>query len=343
MRAGLAPETALISIYRYLISQAYSNLPSIVENTSDPFSDSEILAAYIVPQIEAYLALNMSTRLLIIHYSSDHLSTMIALRKILGQNIFKIAGILDSQPSNLTSIESNSRRRSSAQPHTYSRSQRMTAIVSHNTTNNSSNLAQTKKRQSTVSFSKVDYLLPSPVTDAEISTFLSSICQNLMAISTFYTPEPEPKHIRVEKPPTIVTSTFYREASYPASSYNSSRESKIARLTGNPGNGGLPTALSSSPLISGRSENGSKSKTYAQSLASTVNTQRTTTSEGVRRKKMELEKEWENFYIGDEDSEDDDWDRMVLGRQLAKIVPEFPVVDRKIGNKQKALKWLGLS
>lgn len=74
---------------------------------------------------------------------------------------------------------------------------------------------------------------------------------------------------------------------------------------------------------------------------------RTTNSERVRREDARIEKDWENFYIGDEDSEDDDYDRMVMGRAGARIVPEVRKVmpDGKEPKRstKKALKWLGLA
>lgn len=58
--------------------------------------------------------------------------------------------------------------------------------------------------------------------------------------------------------------------------------------------------------------------------------------------------DWDNFYIGDEDSDDDEFDKMILGRAHAKIVPEVRKGDAGKGeqperNKRKALKWLGLA
>lgn len=61
------------------------------------------------------------------------------------------------------------------------------------------------------------------------------------------------------------------------------------------------------------------------------------------------EKTWDNFYIGEDDSDDDEMDRKMMGREMARIVPE----ERKVSmdsvqvapprNKKKALKWLGLA
>lgn len=72
---------------------------------------------------------------------------------------------------------------------------------------------------------------------------------------------------------------------------------------------------------------------------------RTTASEFERREdRGRIEREWENFYIGEDDSEDDEYDRMIMGRALAKIVPEIrmPELEKK-RNTKKALKWLGLA
>lgn len=339
--------------YRYFIGnivQTHSHLPLSLQSTFNPFSSPEATAACIVPQLEAYLATNNSVRLLILHYSSNHLAIIMALRKILGQDVLKIAGIMDSLSSDPPSIVSHPRtpttnplsndatstHKRAPQAHARESSQRRNSISSHISTLNTASNHSLKKSESGVSFSKANYLLPSAATDAEITAFLSGIWTSLMEKSAFYTPEPEPKPIIVEKPalpPTPTTTT--RETTHPPISYRNgpNRESKIARLTGNPGASSTPP----------RTPTGSKGHKYAASLASTV---RTTNSERVRREEARIEKDWENFYIGDEDSEDDDYDRMVMGRALAKIVPEVRMtVEGKQPKRstKKALKWLGLA
>ncbi len=68
--------------------------------------------------------------------------------------------------------------------------------------------------------------------------------------------------------------------------------------------------------------------------------------------KVETKGDWESFYIGDDDSEDDAYDRMIMGRQGTKSVSEPKrrfgdgMGDMGVGqlrNKKKALKWLGLA
>jgi hypothetical protein len=311
-------------------------------------SNPEVLATCIVPQIEAYLAINTSTRILVLHYPFNHLATIIALRKIIGQDVLKIAGIMDSTSSdppsavsrprtpkaNPLSDKSTSIRSSVAHSHSGDSSPRKTFVTSQVSSNNH----QSKKSE--VSFSKANYLLPSIATNAEISSFLSGIWTSLVEISAFYNPEPEPKPTIFEKPPlppTPATSTFQRDPPHSPASLrhgSTSRESKIARLTGSSIPGSTPS----------RTSNGYKSHKHAPSIASTV---RTTNSERVRREDTRIEKEWENFYIGEEDSEDDDYDRMVMGRSMARIVPEVKVVtsEGKMPKRstKKALKWLGLA
>ena len=66
-----------------------------------------------------------------------------------------------------------------------------------------------------------------------------------------------------------------------------------------------------------------------------------TATERVRRGD---EEEWEDFYVDELDSDDDAFDRMIMGRSGARIGPE--VVRQSNGKKRsskKALKWLGLA
>lgn len=73
---------------------------------------------------------------------------------------------------------------------------------------------------------------------------------------------------------------------------------------------------------------------YTASIAST----KTTRTERGRRE----DAEWDSFKVEEDDSEDDAYDRMILGRYHARIVPEVRVVGQK-RNTKKALKWLGLA
>ena len=330
--------------------QSFSSLLLNAQSRANPLSNPSILATLLIPQLEAYLATNTTTRLLILHYPSNHLATVFALRVLLGSDLLKMAGILDSLSSDPPSIVSrprtpinplsndafSSRNQSRLNSSHSLAQQRRSSIVSH-ISNLSNSTPSPKKSDFGLSYSKADYLLPSTATNAEIATFLSSIRKSLLQKSTFYTPEPEPKLIITEKHPLPPTPTSvstlrdcdpYRDSSYLPSSYRApreTRETKISRLTG--------TSFS-------RPRTPKNGNSYAPSITSTVHA--TATEKGGRE-----DAEWENFYIGEDDSEDDDMDRMVMGRTFAKIVPE---VRRTVGvqgapkrSTKKALKWLGLA
>ncbi|TVY84136.1 hypothetical protein LSUE1_G003726 [Lachnellula suecica] len=343
----------------YLIAnvmQSFSCLPLTTQSTFNPLSNPALLATLLVPQLESYLASNNSTRLLILQFSSTHLATVLALRRLLGEDLFKIAGILDSLASDPPSILSSPRRSLNANPlsndavssrahsrpplsHTRGESERSLerqvrprpSIAASLAGSTRSSIALPKADIASASFSKADYLIPSIATDTEITTFLSGIWTSLMEQSPFYTPEPEPEPVIVEKIVEKVVEKILprKQARLPTSSFrHAGHQSKISRLTGSIKHGYSPS--------SEKSKHG-----YAPSIASTVKTTKTTASEKSRRDNLA----WENFYIAEEDSDDDAYDRMILGRGFAKIRPETPkpVGQAPIRPKKKALKWLGLA
>ncbi|KUJ08509.1 uncharacterized protein LY89DRAFT_788882 [Mollisia scopiformis] len=389
---------------RYLIANIMQHSSGFSTQSSvNPLSNPHILAALLVPQIEAYLAINTSTRLLVLQYPASHLPTVFALRKLLGSDLFKIAGILDSLASdpppmsrprtpNPLSNEAISQR---AANHSRLNSLQRTRIDStradsittlqRQTSSAGSVRSSLTKSLTSASFAKADYLLPSTATDSEITTFLSSIWKALMEKSVFYTPEPEPKPIIIERPPMPPPPTptgssrdirrdrmerererhrerdldrdADRDSNYAPSSRTTvtASQSKISRLTGGSATGPSGPRSTYSPSViststarpSTRHRERDRDTDYDPSIASTrhkyaasIASTKTTASEKERRR----DKEWENFYIGDEDSEDDAYDRMIMGRAGQRIVPEpeVKVVTQK-RDKRKALKWLGLA
>ncbi|KAH0551571.1 hypothetical protein GP486_007211 [Trichoglossum hirsutum] len=93
---------------RYLVSNALQSIAQqspIDDRTANPIAYPAVLAETLVPQIESYLAANESTRLLIIKFDPTMAQTMIELRRIFGEDIFKIATITkSSQDSSLPTM-----------------------------------------------------------------------------------------------------------------------------------------------------------------------------------------------------------------------------------------------
>ncbi|PVH77859.1 hypothetical protein DL98DRAFT_517174 [Cadophora sp. DSE1049] len=354
---------------RFLISnvmQSYVN-SSVTPHAPSPISDPHILASLLVPHIEAFLASNVSTRLLILHYSSADLATIFALRNLLGANLFKIAGILDSLASDPPSISrpgtSMSSRPRSPTPTNALQKETITARQQNGqslhrestTTLRRNSVTQSLKKtkfhatKPIVSFAKADYLLPSTATDSEIVTLLSGMWKALMEKSTFYTPEPEPKPVIIERPPLPPTPSSNgprdRDSGYPPSSYQTPRASKVSRLTGGAATGSTrggnyaPSISSVTTRGNGYAASTTTTVTNRHKYAASIASTKTTTSERERKRG---DKEWENFYIAEDDSEDDEYDKMILGRGMQRIVPEVRKVGQK-ANTKKALKWLGLA
>lgn len=161
-----------------------------------------------------------------------------------------------------------------------------------------------------------------------------------MEKSPFYTPERpelEPKAAMPERPspPPPVPSALSvstrdaldRDSGYPASIYRGAT-SKISRLTGTSGSG---SQTNYEPSVN------SKYK-YASSIASTKTTRTERGRKNARGDERGAENEWDSFYIGDDDSEDDEFDKMILGRAMEVKAAVAPKRDKK-----KALKWLGLA
>jgi hypothetical protein len=357
--------------------QSYCSLPLTFQSTFNPLSDPTVLATLLIPQIEAYLAINTSTRLLILHYPISHLATVFALRQLIGSDTLKIAGILNTFASDPPSSVTRPRtpiskynynpllgdptsplRQTDSYASSLRASARKESFVSGSPTSGALHRYASVQKLSVaaISFSKANYLLPSTATNSEITSFLSDIRNCLIDKSSFYVPETSLEPVMVERhlssisPPIPLiykardapaprSSTFTRPQStseytpqqtrgsyYPPSSFRaltisstaSVRDTKNRRLTGS-----------------------TKVGTYAASIASV----KSTTSE---KRIRNMDSDWENFYIGDEDSEDDEIDKMILGRYHAKIVPEVRMTGPGTmplaqGNKQKALRWLGLA
>jgi hypothetical protein len=310
--------------------QTFASLPPIARGNANPLNSSTLLATLLVPHLETYLATNPGVRLLILLYPSAHLPTVVALRKLLGQDILKIAGVVDtlsSEPRPRTPVTnplSNDSTSPKAQGHRRPVSRK--SAGSH-----ASQKSFHQSRKSDTSFSKANFLLPSTATDSEIVAFLSGIWKSLVEKSAFYTPEPEPEPVVVEK---IVERIVERKpVPPPKSSLNpqAGRESKISRLTG-------------------ANQPEKRRHNYAPSIASTVRsfttvrTMGTVMTTATERGRREVDRAWEDFYIGEVDSEDDEYDRMVMGRAGARIVPE-PIrnIQGKKRSSKKALKWLGLA
>lgn len=177
--------------------QSFTAQPLAYQTHNNPFENPYLLACLIVPPLETYLAAHTSIRFLLLEYPAEHLATVLALQKLLGTSIFKVAGIINSKVTSPCSDVSSSP--------SSSKSSRSGTLFSVDTNSlDSINLGgshfpdnsptQTHRRK--YSFSKANYLLTCSATEAEIAVFISAIWKLLIEVDSFYAPDRSPSQGR---------------------------------------------------------------------------------------------------------------------------------------------------
>ncbi|TQS36720.1 hypothetical protein Golomagni_02821 [Golovinomyces magnicellulatus] len=344
----------------YLILKALQNIndPTIIQQTFDPFSEPLILANLIIPQLESYFASNSSTQLLVLQFSSIHIPIIYALRDLLGNNLLKIAGIY-SPPMSVSTmfppspVSPNTASTRTTVIHSMKFGHTCTHTISSNNSSKPSSISTISKIEADGDFSGFDYKLSSSASDDEIIRFVSGIRQSLIEISNFYVPEPEPE-------PRTIVQVVEKYIPAPPSSYSMSnrppsqhRSSAMENLTSQDGmyrpnsrrqSNKSKRHSSSAGLHNPLTEIVAK-RNYATSIASSRRTRLSNMSGDLDG--------WENFEIGDDENDFDDYDRMILGSKMAGLVfgrqvfgagyDDSKVVQHRVASKRKALKWLGLA
>jgi hypothetical protein len=105
------------------------------------------------------MAAHSTTRLLLLEYPPEQLSTVLELQHLIGADVLKVVGIIDAEAN---------------EPKLY---------------------RSCKQPGTKPSFSKANFILTSTATESEIATLISTIWKILLGISAFYIPE----HIRALK------------------------------------------------------------------------------------------------------------------------------------------------
>ena len=155
--------------------QAFTAQPLTKQTQSNPFVDRALLAALIIPHLETYLATHLDVRFLLIEYPSEHLPTVIALQTLIGTEMMKVVGIINSDissplPSRL--VPETDRRPSEGFRSLNRRESRTSGAF-----------------VGPCSFSKGNFLLASSATGFERAAFVAAIRESLISISDFYIPD----------------------------------------------------------------------------------------------------------------------------------------------------------
>lgn len=92
---------------RYLIGnamQTFTSQPLTQQSKDNPFSNPTLLASLIIPHIDTYLRGNDNVRFLLIEYPAEHLSTMLAMQKLMGSQVMKVVGISQEADTTIFSM-----------------------------------------------------------------------------------------------------------------------------------------------------------------------------------------------------------------------------------------------
>ncbi|KAH7146473.1 hypothetical protein EDB81DRAFT_494329 [Dactylonectria macrodidyma] len=294
--------------FRYLLAnamQAFTAQPLTSQTHDNPFANPYLLATLIIPHLETYLALHSDVRFLLLDYPPEHLPTMLALQKLVGVDLMKVAQIVDSNSKDL--------------PFTNLRGTGSINSPDQGCTGRYGASLSPAGPTYDVTVSKANFLLTSTATEAEVATFISTVLNILSGISPFYLPEESPKKVTPKKDknrPTPLQGTFSAFPRIPSGGFSPALSP------------GLTPRMGSPPILS-----------RAASIAETVKTSRSTRSRNDRSKSRRKPSTVDCESVLTIDLDDSDWDQE--DRRIMPALIKRPEVRK--GNSRKALKFLGLA
>ncbi|KAI9763437.1 MAG: hypothetical protein M1840_000519 [Geoglossum simile] len=197
---------------RYLVSNALQSIAQqspIDDKTANPTAYPSVLAETLVPQIESYLAANESTRLLVLKFDPNMLQTMIELRRIFGDDIFKIATVTkSSQDSSIAAIVSKPsfdhdfstirNRRTEKLDRFFGETVRPTQSSGSSITSQRPSTSSSKQHTTPALLPETDFSISCTATSFEITDFLGDIREALISKNHFF----ELEHKGPSPPPT---------------------------------------------------------------------------------------------------------------------------------------------
>ncbi|KAK1977099.1 LOW QUALITY PROTEIN: hypothetical protein LZ30DRAFT_753050 [Colletotrichum cereale] len=195
--------------FRYLVAnamQSFTAQPLAKQTHDNPFSNSYFLATLIVPHLETFFAAHSEVRFLLLDYPPDHLATVLALQKLIGVDLMKVAQVIDAaakDPLPFTHVRGNSMGRVSPRSDF--------ASGSGSVQSKDSKPAASTSTRDGLAVSKANLLLTSTATDTEVATFVSTVRTILMTISRFYLPEKgskNPGKLRTGNPSPVTQQTM---------------------------------------------------------------------------------------------------------------------------------------
>lgn len=312
---------------RYLIGnamQSFTSLPLTKQTSDSPFANSTTLANLLLPHLETYLSAHPQVRFLILEYPADHLPTVLALRKLVGSETVKVAGITSSdiRPS---TTPSGSEKYVLAE---------LRSVGGLDAFNN-----PISPKTASIPFTKANYILTSSATRTEISGFVAAIRDTLISRSDVYgttessntTKKPFKakgtiSHLKQQCTFLSTSSTLDTPPASPRDFYCTAPQSPIPSSSTT--TGGLPSIIPSTTT----SDNRDKLLRGGLFLGGTASRLRSLAVSSIRSKNAS--RVTVDEMIAD-DHEFDDEERRLLPMYLRR--------EAEKGNSEKAMRLLGLS
>lgn len=321
--------------------QSISTSSLIHHGKHNPFDNPYSLACLLIPQLDTYLATNVTTRFLVLEYPNEHLPTVLALQELTGADMVKIAGIVDSEQSpSLSQLPCPSPLSPGAQssfsdiptPTFEEILADVSPPESPYSSGPQSSSAPSRKRQS---FSRADYLLPSTATEAEIASFISVIWKVLIDADAYYAPEapsspPSTTPARSRPPARALPPHPLSKFAVPLASPPQTPDGRESFFRAQP-------PLPPPPRMGGRDESPSRASVLSRSQGARSRP-RSLAASGSTRTRGGGD-DGASLYavsvVGDGEFYDDE-ERRLMPMYLRPN-------ERRKGNSRKALKWLGLA
>ncbi|KAH8899644.1 hypothetical protein GQ53DRAFT_816757 [Thozetella sp. PMI_491] len=348
---------------RYLIAmvmQQFVAQPPARRARDSPLTNHTLLATLVIQHLELYLAAHPDVRFLLLEYPPEHLSTVLALQKLIGSDIVNVAGILDGEDSEPVA-PAHLRPRGSPGKNS-DREGRGSVGLQPSSTVSSLTSTQSFSRSTWQPFSRANFLLTSSASDSEIATFISTIWKILISISPYYIPEHAPRKVasqaalpnqgpaKGQNASSAIESTY----SYPREHPPPSEKAPISSTASIPPVPAVPPMpplpqRPPSPIESVRSRPSISISIRSGRSGRSGKTWRTGTStkngrlHSIRSRRSRHGRGDRESLFGwlDTDEEDEDFDQ-----EVKRVMPMF-LRQRKVqmqkGNSRKALKWLGLA
>jgi len=301
--------------------QAFTCQPLTKQTRDSPFANSSTLASLLIPHLESYLSAHSQVRFLILEYTAEHLSTVLALRKLIGSESVKVAGIIGSDMRPPTA-HSDSEKYAFAE---------LRSVGGLDAFNN-----PVSPKTASIPFNKANYILTSSATRAEIAGFVSAIRDTLASKSDVYgrintngtasmkrtttTTKSTLSHLKQDST-FLSTSTLDTPPASPRGYYMTAPQSPMRSPSG---------SLIASTTESENRDKALRGGVFLSSAASRI---RSLAPSSIRSRRSHVTTM--DDIGGDDDHEFDADER--------RLMPLYLKREAEKGNGEKALKWLGLT